>query len=86
MGGANSSAPFFSMARTSTQIQADIDTMSAALGNPAREIRFQDRTVVYASEADKLLGMAALQRELQIVTGSIPTRQYRIYTDQGYGE
>jgi hypothetical protein len=72
------------MARTAQQVQADIDTMQAALGNPATRIRFADREIQYASQDDKLKGLEALQKELQALTSTTPTRQYRVYTSSGF--
>ncbi|HZT32784.1 MAG TPA: hypothetical protein VE999_01590 [Gemmataceae bacterium] len=58
------------MARTVEQIQADIDTLHAALGHSEKVIVFPDgRRIEYLNTDDKLKAIAALEEEKRNASG-----------------
>ena len=63
------------MARTIDQIQADIDTLHAALGRPEKLVAFPDgRRVEYLDTDAKLKAIAGLEEELRKAQGGSGSR------------
>jgi hypothetical protein len=66
--------------------QADLDALDTALKTGALEVRFQDRTVRYATPQQMLDVRTLIYGELYGATGSSsssPIRQLRIRTSKG---
>ena len=63
------------MARTIDQIQADVDTLHAALGRPEKVVVFPDgRRVEYLDTDAKLKAIAGLEEELRKAQGGAGSR------------
>lgn len=77
------------MARSITQIQADIDAVHGRLANPEEEVRLEDGTVRYRSIADNLMSLSALQVELDSANSAAANttrpRQIRLSGSSGFG-
>jgi hypothetical protein len=65
--------------------QSQLDTLDAAIATGAREVRFQDQTVIYNSIKDMMTARTLLYNQLH-PTGTAPavTRQYRMTTNKGF--
>jgi hypothetical protein len=66
--------------------QSDLDAISTAIATGATEVRFQDRTVRYASTDALIAAYAFLYNQLYGATGSSansPVRQIRTRSSKG---
>jgi len=63
--------------------QTQLDALDAAIASGAREVRFQDRTVVYQSLAAMLQARTLLYSSLNPAGSAKPIRQIRMYGDSG---
>lgn len=72
------------MARTAAQVQADIDATNAAIGNPILKVRYSDREITYRSQPELEAALSRLQKELGALNRTVPTRQYRVYSEKGW--
>ena len=73
------------MALTAAQLQSFLDNLDTAILTGAREVRFQDRTIVYQSVADMYAARVDGQAQLDTLNWTVQTRQRRVYTDKGWG-
>lgn len=64
--------------------QTDIDSIDSAIKSGVLEVRYADRTVVYRSMNELLQARQLAVVEVNKANGTMPTRQYRIYTDKGF--
>lgn len=61
-------------------LQAQLVTLQNAIASGVTEVRFQDRTVRYASIKDMILASNYIS---QLIWGSGMNRQIRVYTNKG---
>jgi hypothetical protein len=62
------------------QLQADLQLLQSAIASGVTEVRFQDRTIRYASVKEMI---AASNYIYQLLYGTGQNRQIRIYTNKG---
>ena len=64
--------------------QTDLDALDATIASGALEVRYQDRSVRYASTKDLLAARSVLYNQLHPTTGTAGmTRQVRVATSKG---
>jgi hypothetical protein len=64
---------------------SDLATIDAAIASGAKEVHYQDRTVVYPSVEDMMKSRTVINNYLMSLTTPPPTRQIRVFTDKGWG-
>lgn len=64
---------------------ADLARIDAAIASGVRSVRFQDRTVEYASMQDLRDARTDILVYLASQSAPLPTRQLRTFTDKGFG-
>ena len=74
------------MALTAAQLQSFLDTLDTAILTGARVVRFQDRTIEYQSVKDMYAARVDGQAQLDALNGTMPVRQYRVYTNKGWAD
>jgi hypothetical protein len=64
-------------------LQVEYNTLQSAIAGGVTEVRFQDRTVRYASVKDMILAANYIYQQLAGTTGAGGCRQVRMFTNKG---
>jgi len=72
------------MSYTTTQLDAIIATLEAAMGTGAASVTFEGRRIDYKSNAEIARAISWFQGKRDSVAGTTRVRQIRMYTDKGF--
>jgi hypothetical protein len=68
---------------TVAELEARLEALKAQRDSAVARVSYDGRSVEYRGTAEIARAIADLERELQVVQGTSPVRQIRIYTSKG---
>jgi hypothetical protein len=68
---------------TIPELEARLQTLKAQRDSAVARVSYDGRSVEYRGTAEIARAIADLERELQVLQGTAPVRQIRVYTSKG---
>jgi hypothetical protein len=68
---------------TASELESRLEALKAQRDSAVARVSYDGRSVEYRGTAEIARAIAELERELQVLQGSSPVRQIRVYTSKG---
>ena len=68
---------------TVAELEARLETLKAQRDSAVARVSYDGRSVEYRGTAEINAAIAEVERELQLLQGTAPVRQIRVYTSKG---